>query len=116
MISPLVEEGAVGGVDGVLFAAAVEVEIGSEKVRTALVVELADEAGQAELSCHLCIDYLRVGEELGDDEQIGSLAPGFVEKVLGDVNGGTVGVVEAESIEYAGHASHILGHVLPQFK
>lgn len=85
----------------------------SAKVRQ-LTHGLTNETVETETAHEVKIKLLTSSEELGADVEIGVDPPGRIEEVLADVNGGRVGIVEAESIEHAGELLDVLLHVIPE--
>ena len=78
------------------------------------VHRLAHEHRDAELSDEFVVEKLRVGEQLGEHEQVGSALTCHVEEMLSHVNGRRVAVVQAHAVKQLGCLPCVLAHVVPQ--
>lgn len=78
------------------------------------VHRFAHEHRDAELSDEFVVEKLRVGEQLGEHEQVGSALSCHVEEILSHVNGRRVAVVQAHAVKQFSCLPCVLAHVVPQ--
>lgn len=74
----------------------------------------AHEHRDAELSDEFVVEILRVGEQLGEHEQVGSALTCHVEEMLGHVNGRRVTIVQAHAVKQLSGLPRVLAHVVPE--
>lgn len=97
------------------FVAFAEVyEVPEEAGGIILMDGLADEGIEAHHFDEFSVLLGAAGEKFGEDYEFGISLAGFPEEVVADVQGGAVGVIDAESVEDFGHLLDVVFHSFPE--